>query len=254
MSHQTVLESLEAAGVRATRRGDTLELSVDTGPYARTAKTDPDALEAMSRHFDDAELDAPAFARGVVCALSEPKNSRGGLMAFVDAARTIMPLADRVAFSVGVNFVHSEWPLSTGFGAQLALYFVVELDRGIRIVPLSQFEAWGAELDRVERAAASILFHRSRDVQLRPSALDARFDELAVGDDHDPARALILDALDFDRCRRGCAVAFVAPNRLLVSRDLAVDTLAALTAAVATGPVLSRQIVRFEGGHMVRTE
>jgi hypothetical protein len=204
----------------AASDGGPLDIRVGQGPRARSIQVAVDALTARFDGAADAQeqrADLLAFARGVAAVLAEPAHGKGAEMEFNAAARGVLPLLERPAFADGARAAGRE-PALQRWADGLELAFSLELDDGYRLLPVEQMRTWGVTDDRLERAAFSILFHQSRYVELTPWDGHDALDAYAGGDGHDPARAILLDSVDYDRCRRGVFFAMPTTGLLLVTR------------------------------------
>ncbi len=257
-STETVLGALQAAELTIVKTTDThATVRVMTGIRARSADI-PLALPAAAEHLSGLPLRVAlaSFARGVYAALAEPKRSKSEDMTFVEAARTILPSLEGPLFADGVAAAGGDTPHLDAFGGDIVIAYQIELDLGVRLLSKDQVAAWGATGDRVEKAAMSILFHRSwgRDFVAEPDTTFERFDG---GDGHDAARALMLDQSAYDRVRDGLLFAVPTPDTLLISADtgdasvMALAAYAASVAEAASSP-LTPSVYAFERGRRQR--
>lgn len=213
-----VVAALRFVGLAVDDSGDAVEVSHGRGPRLRSATLDRNLVA----HWGTDRADALGFARGAHAVLNEPPRSPAANWGFAEAARCIVPTVERPAYDAGARAVGSGGLFTVPFQSGLSLYFVLELDDGYRALPADQVAGWGATADRVERAAASMLFHRSRDVDFEPASGSVL--TLRSGDGFDAARVAVLDALDYDRCRRGCWVGIPSHDTIWVhpaSADIA---------------------------------
>lgn len=202
------------------------------GPSARGCCVSLDAIA----NYDAAT--AAAFVRGLHAVLNEPVRSDASTWDFAEAAKYILPTIELPAWRDGVLAADGGEPFAMSFGGELRLHFILELDIGYHALGLAQVRRWGATDDRVERAAASMLFHRTRDVE--PTLLADHVETLAVGDGFDAARALILDACNYSMCRAGIYFTVPTPEKVLFTRQRNADGMAALRAATADAHARSR--------------
>jgi hypothetical protein len=257
MSLSAALLSLlqqESLAVRDAGDG-TLTVTSGEGLRKREAKVDCSPLQTALNDVGDErerEADMHSWVRGVAAVLTEPRHSKAPLlMEFAEAAKSIMPQLERATFAAGARAAGGD-AHTMPFGADLHLVFYIELDDGFRLLSREQVIQWGATDDRIERAAFSILYHRSRHTELSPAACTG-VDEWTSGDGFDGARALILDAVDWFRCGAGARFASPSQHRLLVTTDATSPDDHVFTAMVdehfrAAERPLSRRVFRFVGG------
>jgi hypothetical protein len=244
----------ESLAVRDAGDG-TLSVSSGQGLRKREALVDWRPLQAALASIGDEherEADIHSWVRGVAAVVGEPRTTKTpALMEFAEAAKSIMPQLERSTFALGVRAAGGD-AHTMPFGADLHLAFHIELDDGYRLLSREQVIQWGATDDRIERAAFSILYHRSRHTELSPASHPG-VDEWVSGDGFDGARALILDAVDWFRCGAGARFASPSQHLLLVTTDASSPDDSAFTALVdeqfrAAERPLSRRIFRFVGG------
>lgn len=217
-----VRSALESAGVTVRVDGEALNASLGGGLAARRVSLDPSGPIASVAGLDDdaTRLALTSWARGVYGVLAEPKNSRGAEMTFMDAAKCVAASLEGPLFADGVRDAGGEAPWLRPFSSDLVVAYWLELDQGVRVVPGAQVDSWGVHPERVEKAAVSILFHRTRFGDLAPLDGTDDVDCFRVGDGYDAGRALILDSWDYPRCRSGAWFATPSADLLVVSRDL----------------------------------
>lgn len=225
--------ALERAGVRVTKRHDDgCACVVRDGLRARRATirtADFEAAVAAASTGPGAAA-GHAFARGVYATLAEPATAEGAELAFEEAARTVLPSLEWGApFAAGIAAAGGEAPYLRPFAGHVAAAYVVELDDGIRVLSAAQVASWAVTADRIERAAVSILYHRSWGGALERG--EDRVWRSNVRDGNDAARALMLDQWAYDLVRNGALFAVPAYDALLVADDTAGGR-AALDAAV----------------------
>lgn len=217
-----VRSALETAGLKVRTEGTSLEASLGSGLIARRVVLDPAApIAAVADLDDDATRRAlTSWARGVYGVLAEPSNSKGASMTFMDAARCVVASLEGPLFAAGIEAAGGEAPWLRPFSDDLVVAYWLELDQGVRVLPTAQVDGWGVHPERVEKAAVSILFHRTRFGDLAPLDGADDVDCFRVGDGYDAGRALILDSWDYHRCRAGAWFATPSADVLLVSKDL----------------------------------
>ncbi len=251
-------ELLSAHDVTATADGAGLDAAAGSGLQRRTARleTGP-VLAALAALPPRRALAAGhAWARGVAGVLCEPARSRDAEMSWRDATSRVLPRVELPLFDVGVRDAGGDAPFAGPDLGPLVVRYLLELDVGQRVVTAAQVDAWGVHPERVQKAAVSLLFHRTRFGDLAPTQTSEHVDAFTVGDGLDAARLTILDAWDYPRCRAGARVAVPNPDTLLVSRSLGEpddDAFAALVAArhAESDEPLSDVVMRFEDGALM---
>lgn len=239
-------------GVTARSQGDVILLTRGTGLERASAQLPWNWEESLPAD----RADAAAYVRGVLARLDEVDRQRTRPLAWVEAARTLLPRLERAAFLDGYAAAAGETLVSFPRWDGLVEVFQVERDLGLQLITTARATEWGASLDRIERAAASILLHRSRDVSWVADPTETTLDTFRIGDGLEATRVLVLEAIDWERCLDGCWVALPAPDLLLVSRSQDRAALERLQTAVdqayanASEP-LSAVILRVNGGQLV---
>lgn len=223
-----LVENLTALSLKPSIEGEALQVELGQGLMRReaTLNTTVPAYETDLRSWSG------QAARGVLAALSEPPNSRGSKLDFVDAASRIFMSLEGPGFFEGAESVLGEPVWSQDFQDGLKLAFRLELDNGQRLLPVSQVEEWGVHADRVYKAAVSIVFHRSgHESWKRRTYDDLTVDEFRKGDGCDAARGVILDLIDFHRSRAGIYFACPTSDQLIFTdaRVEDLDSFATLT-------------------------
>lgn len=216
-----VIETLAREGVDASIRDGALHLPQQGPRRAGAATVAPVPIPLLQ----DAD-DAAAWARGLAAGWryrTMPDAQRH--TSFEDAARSVVARPDRPTFAAGhaaagTPAVHAA-PLAPG----LSLYFVVEVDAGERFLGAEEVAAWGVSADRLERAAASLLFHRSRGCACEAVDGEPLVQRLCSGDGHDAARALIFDAIEPFRALDGVLLAMPEHGTLWIANPSDGDVL-----------------------------
>jgi hypothetical protein len=244
--------ALERAGVRVTKRHDDgCACTVRDGQRARRATIRTAYFEAALAAASTGRAAAAghAFVRGVYATLAEPATAEGAELAFEEAARTVLPSLEWGApFAAGVAAAGGEAPYLRPFAAHVAAAYVVELDDGIRVLSAAQVASWAVTADRLERAAVSILYHRSWGGSLERGT-DGVW-RSTVADGNDAARALMLDQWAYDVVRNGALFAVPTCDALLVADDTAAGraALGAALRAADADTLLYSAILRWERG------
>ena len=207
--------ALESAGVQLKKSGEDWTARVRAGLRERTAALALDAREAeLSDDADERRRQLASYARGAYLVLSEPGRSDAADMTFASAASGLLPTVEGPWFAQGVLDAGGEEADVYPFGDGLVVAHLIELDEGYRVVTAPQRARWGATADRVQKAAASILFHRTSFACFEP--IDGDTEAIAMRDGFDAARCLILDLWDWERTRKGCLFALPSPDRMIV--------------------------------------
>jgi hypothetical protein len=213
--------ALERQAARLVDFTDT-EATVEAGAGLRKRRLDVPLAELrawIEGHPERAREATASFFRGVGAVVLEPRpNAREAAFSFVEAAGRIVPSLEGPLFPMGAELALGE-PI---FGERLLgdrfLASFVELDLGRQLLTRARVATWGVSDDRAAKAGLSLLFHRTWDVSPRaesPEALPG-LEVLRVGDGCEATRALLIESLLFERCRRGLWVAFPANDQLLL--------------------------------------
>lgn len=258
MSAGQLRRALEIAEVHVTGEGDDVVAHVRSGLRARRANLALAGLAAgwQALSADHARAAALGFARGVHAVLAEPKGDAGAQLTFEDAARTVLPSIEAPHFRMGALAAGGDEPFTTVFPGGLSVAYRVELDHGIRLLTEAQVQSWGCTGDRLDKAAMSILFHRSWDAPFRPTPERPEIYEFDVGDGLDGARVLMMNQWGYDYVRDGAVCSLPGVDSVLLSTDTSdggVAALAKLTAArfASSSRPLSDAIFRFERGKIL---
>lgn len=202
---------LEANGLGLRVLGEEVEL---------WSPEQPKGVRRLSLHRLHELLDGRddgAVARGMAFALAAPCLPAAFKFDFAGAAATITSLLDTPAFARGFNALSESpataWPLNRYH----TLYFVFEgRDRRFAVTEALR-AAWMVEEERVERAAASMLLHRTR-VEFQPvQGASFAMERAFHNDGADAARLTILATHLFDRARKGLMIAAPTPDHLFVA-------------------------------------
>ena len=185
----------------------------------------PKARKRVAASWLDEQLDGSddgAFLRGAAFALAAPCLPAASKFDFVSAAASITSLLDTAAFGRGYAAIAGEPLVAWKLNDHHTLYFVFEgRDRRFAITERLR-EEWTVHPERIERAAASMLLHRTR-AEFRPvEGASYPMERAFHGDGADAARLTILATHLFDRARHGLMLAAASPDHLFVaplSRD-----------------------------------
>jgi len=202
---------LTANGLCWAEASDALDLWSDEQPKAR---------KQVAAAWLDEQLDGSddgAFLRGVAFALAAPCLPAASKFDFVSAAASITSLLDTAAFGRGYAAIAGEplvaWPLNRHH----TLYFVFEgRDRRFAITDRLR-EEWTVHPERIERAAASMLLHRTRAEFRTVEGAAFPMERAFHGDGADAARLTILATHLFDRARHGLMMAAASPDHLFIA-------------------------------------
>lgn len=214
---------LEANGLGVRLIGDRAEL---------WSPEQPKAAKSMALESLDALLsgdDGGAVARGIALALAAPCLPAAFKFDFASAAATITSILDTPGFARGFNAFSDSPATAWNLNRHHTLYFVFEgRDRRFAVTE-SLRAAWAVEPERVERAAASMLLHRTRadfrPVEDSPFPMERAFHN----DGADAARLTVVATHLFDRARKGLMLVAPTPDHLFVAPldRAAVDAFAA---------------------------
>ncbi|MFU8802724.1 MAG: hypothetical protein ACNA8W_02845 [Bradymonadaceae bacterium] len=235
--------------------GQTLNVAQGQGLMAHKANIDPVALVERLEATPAAghrRLIA-GFASGVKHVLMEPSRSRAADWTFVESTGGLVPNLEVDTFILGAEAASGESPWVLPFADDIVVAYLIELDRGLRVLTASQTKRWGVTRDRITSAARSILFHKTRTATPEPHEDFQLVQVIQVGDEYDAVRALVIaDAFysDIDESFRFSLPAqdlfyFVpsdSPDHLQALRQATDQTFTA-----ATYPLSSR-LFRFELG------
>ena len=210
LTSEEFVAALGAAEVRAQALlSGSVQARVVSGPRGQVVELPPAAVDELLSSYEGPEsrrIALTSFARGVAAALAEPTNSTGAEESFASAAATLTPSLEGPLFASGAFAAGADTPFLVPFAEGVAVAYQFELDLGVRLIRESQVALWGVHPNRIEKAALSILFHRSWGAETTP-----------VEDGSDAARALVLDNLFFSRCRDGLTFAAPASDALLIA-------------------------------------
>ena len=191
---EQLIEALRARDMHVEPIGGMFNLSSGTGPRATKLNIDPSALvrrleaepEAAQRRL------MAGYVSGVDLALSEPPRSQANQLSYEQIAGRMLPNLEVETFALGVSDALGVAPWSAPFVEDLIQVVYLDLDRGRRPLTLDQVERWGATDDRIYSAARSMLFHRTRDVELEAAEGAPGLWRVSRGDGHDAARCMVL--------------------------------------------------------------
>lgn len=207
-----LIEACAHLGLNPREHDGQLTVSVGSGLMKRERTID--VTEAPEE--GESERWYGGIARGLLAATSEPKNSRGAALDFLDTTPRLFATVETPGFFAAAEAALGEPAWSTGFLGDLRLAYRVELDNGQRLLPESQVTGWNVHPERVYKAALSIIFHRSGYEAWSTHAYpELTVDEFQRGDGSDAARACLLELMDFHRCRSGLYFAMPTPDHLL---------------------------------------
>lgn len=202
---------LAANGLAWATHADDLELWSPEQPKSRLRKP----ARWLSEQLDG--TDDAAFLRGVAFGLSSPCLPAAHKTDFPAAAATLTSILDTSAFARGFEAVTGETLVAWQLNRHHTLYFVFEgRDRRFAITePLRA--TWAVHPERIERAAASMLLHRTRADFRAVESAAYPMERAYHGDGADAARLTILATHLFDEARRGLMLAAATPDHLFVA-------------------------------------
>jgi hypothetical protein len=212
-----------------------LDLSRGTGPMEATATLEPEpfltSLEGLSDEQRRRRL--ASYVRGVQHVMLEPDDSDADQWDFAKAAGTLTMSLEVESFVDGCEATTGSPAWHRRFDEDLVFVFLLELDMGIRVLTVDQFERWSASPDRVLEGARSMLFHKAHSES--PTDIDdyKGVEQLSVGDGFDAARCLVLDDLFFGEFDDSSRVAMPSPDDLLFVRNGTDDHVSELQRATA---------------------
>ncbi len=243
LSQQVQVESLEG----------TFNVVLGQGPMARRANLDPAPLfEVLGDDPDSQRRQITGYADGVYHALLEPKRSPGPEMSFVEAASGLLPTIAAPEFALGVEAVAQETPWISPFAEGLNHYYLMHLNRGIRVLSAEQAQRWGVTADRITAAARSLLFHRTRDVPRKPFGDSSHVHRLHKGDGHDAARCQVIADVFYTEISSSFRFALPDADHLLFVYGDSPEELEALRQAIdevyqESKAPLTKSIYHFDG-------
>lgn len=171
-----------------------------------------------------------AFARGIRSLVSEPARSPARKYSFEQAAGVLFPVLEHQGFVDAFKHAGEE-ALTVTSTDRLAFVFVIETDRGRRVLPLQQFQKWGVKLGRVEAAARSMLFHRTRGLEW--NHFDGQVFSLRAGDGLDSARGIVFQDAFFGDTSENFRIAIPSTDHFLFIKDeSSIDALKAAALSV----------------------
>ncbi len=221
LTSEEFVAALGAAEVRAQALlSGSVQARVVSGPRGQVVELPPAAVDELLSSYEGPEsrrIALTSFARGVAAALAEPTNSTGAEESFASAAATLTPSLEGPLFASGAFAAGADTPFLVPFAEGVAVAYQFELDLGVRLIRESQVALWGVHPNRIEKAALSILFHRSWGAETTPVEDGSVIERYGLGDGNDAARALVLDNLFFSRCRDGLTFAAPASDALLIA-------------------------------------
>jgi hypothetical protein len=190
-SANVFLSALESEGLRVTLGPSGRTVQGGTGLHARQVSVSDERVGLVASLPPN---DQAAVAAGMAAVLLESARSDAASWSFTDCARTIMPQWHRRSFLIGCEFA-GQPAFHAELDDELVVVYLVELTQGVRLLSASQVQDWGAHPSRLDRAAASILYHRTRHDEPLPFEPVVGGIRLHTGDGHDAARAALLEFL-----------------------------------------------------------
>ena len=223
--------AFETAGLKVKTDGETLSVSLGPALRRRTATFSLDALREAAGDGDSASI--ASVTRGVYAALNSPlRRLNEEPISFIDAAAVISPSLESGRFAAGVALTGGRAPYLLPFIDGMDRVYLIERDMGYHLLNMDDIARWGVHPERIEKAAASILYHRTGYWRPPETVTVGGVDVTTykIGDGFDAARATILEELDFHRWREGFFFAVPDSDTLWIAERAA--DVAALQAAV----------------------
>lgn len=247
-----IADALKARRLDVEPVDDGLEVSQGTGIMAHDTRLDPEDFARRLPDDDRARRRQIAgFARGVKHVLLEPSRSDAHEADFVDSAGGLVPTIEIPTFADGVAAAAGEPAWTLDFPDDLIVAYLIELDRGLRVLTAPQVERWGVAEDRITSGARSKLFHETRDLDFQPFRDSQSVHRLHAGDGYDAARCFVVADAFYTEIDDGFRFAMPSPQHFLCvfdDRDQTVKELA--TAARTTyhevDAPLSTSVFRFD--------
>ena len=194
-----ITQTLTARKLDVERIGDTL--NVKDGPGRLASKVNVDLGGIIERLGQRPEQEharqLAGFVSGVRAVLAEPARSKAAQWTYEQTAGRIAPTVEVDTFVLGVQATGLGTPWHVVFGEDLVLVILISLDRGWRPLMREQLERWEVSDDRVYSAARSMLYHKTREVQLRAHEGAEGVFVAKVGDGYDAARGIVLTEVFF---------------------------------------------------------
>lgn len=208
---------LRELGHEPTRRGDTLVHRRGHGARRVETSVDLASLSETLADFDGrTEANAAAAARGIAAMFEAPTSDQGDSYSYIDVTSCLLPHLECRGFVEGVRAAGGELPWIREWQPDHFFVYYIEVDEGLRLLSAAQAENWQVHPERIEKAASSILFHRTGYRRWeRQERGGLAVDVLRIGDGADAARGAILDLLDYDRASGELLFAFPSADELL---------------------------------------
>lgn len=208
--------TLEHLGARLIDFSE-VEVSVEVGMGGRKRRKDVSIAtltQWVEAHPGSSRLAASSFFRGVAAVLLAPQlTRRERQIGFAEAAARLSPSLEGPLFVAGASAAGVEAFGYSPFGGLFMAHYI-EFDRGRVLVSAEERARWNVSVDRLEKAATSLIYHHTIDEV--PSAvpeLDGVV-SYSFGDGAGAARAALLEPLYYLECRAG--LAFAVPHNDVV--------------------------------------
>jgi hypothetical protein len=213
---------LEPMGARLIDfEGTRITIEAGLGPRKRRSEVELDPLRNwIDANPSRARLGIASFLRGAAAPALAPRPSRREeRMTFQEAAATTLPSIEGPLFETGVRqAADDDYLIKPAFiDDDLVEAYFLELDAGRRLLTQADLARWSVSFERIEKAALSVLLHRTYNEVPTPRAEDvlAGCKTYRTGDGYDGARALLLESLQFELTRRGMVFAIPSCRLML---------------------------------------
>ena len=212
--------AFKTAGLKVRVDGDVIEVSLGPALRRRKASISLTAFQEAAGSTDPVAI--ASVTRGVYAALNTPlRREHEEPISFVDAAAVISPSLEGPRFAQGVALAGGRAPYLLPFLDGMDRVYLIERDMGYHLLSLDDVARWGVHPERIEKAAASILYHRT-GYWNEPDVIDVggiSVTTYKIGDGFDGARATILEELDFHRWLKGFHFAVPDSDTLWIATD-----------------------------------
>ena len=198
--------ALEAVGARLVDYTQS-DVSVETGMGGQKRRLDA-PLGALSEwleaHPTDSRRGSVSFFRGIAAILLAPRlTRRENTMRFAEAAAKMRPSLEGPLFSQGAEAAGASAPFGRPPFGDLFVAHFVDHDRGSVLISEAQRVKWQVSVERLEKAALSLVYHHTYDHEPIAVANTPEATSFSFGDGADAARSLLLNDLFYGRCRKG---------------------------------------------------
>ena len=216
---QIAQEALTKAGLSVLFKKEQIQVSLGGALRRRVGQF---SIFDFQEAIGDGDLASVAsVARGIYAALNTPILSKSDTpISFREAAAVISPSLESGRFAAGVGLLSDEKPYLLPFFDGMKCAYFIEQNTGNKLLNVSDVTRWNMHSERIEKAAASILYHRTAYWR-EPESIsldDITLIRYKIGDGFDAARATILEELDFHRWRAGFYFAVPDSDTLWITK------------------------------------